>query len=334
MWHPVALDRGDAGVRLDRVLLRHLGRQPGTSRTRIQAWIAAGAVLVNGRAAPRASWKVSASDDVRVCLEPVAPRRRPQPEDRRLDVAYEDDDLLAVNKPAGLIVHPSYKHAAGTLMNALLWHTPTPGLVHRLDKQTSGLVLVAKRREVHAALQRAMERRAIDKHYLAIVIGRPSPTRGTIDLALDRDPWDRRRVTVRDRGGVPSVTTYEVAGRSASAAQGRLSLVRCRLITGRMHQIRVHLAAKGWPIVGDPTYGPAVPVRIADAELAERVRTFPRQALHAWRIELDHPHTGARLSIEAPVPDDMAGLLEAAGLTVPRGTRPTGTPVEPRDATG
>ena len=333
MWHPVALDRGDAGVRLDRVLLRHLGRRPGASRTRIQAWIAAGAVLVNGRPASRASRKVSASDDVRVRLEPVAPRQRPQPENRRLDVVYEDDDLLAVNKPAGLIVHPSYKHAAGTLMNALLWHTPTPGLVHRLDKQTSGLVLVAKRREVHAALQRAMERRAVDKHYLAIVIGRPSPPRGTIDLALDRDPWDRRRVTVRDRGGVPSVTKYEVAGRSASAAKGRLSLVRCRLITGRMHQIRVHLAAKGWPIVGDPTYGPAVPVRIADTELAERVRTFPRQALHAWRIELDHPCTGARLSIEAPVPDDMAALLDAAGLTVPHGRRPTGAPVEPRGAT-
>lgn len=317
-WQSVALDRGDAGLRLDRVLLRHLGKRPGASRTRIQAWIAAGDVLVNGRPAPRASWKVVASDDLQVRLAPVTPRRRPQPEARVLDVLYEDDDLLAVNKPAGLVVHPSYKHATGTLMNALLWHTPTPGLVHRLDKQTSGVVIVAKRREVHAALQRAMERRAIDKDYLAITCGRPSPARGTIDMALDRDPWDRRKVTVRDRGGVPSVTKYAVVGRSGSAIDGRLTLVRCRLITGRMHQIRVHLAAKGWPIVGDPAYGPAAPIRIAEAALAERVRTFPRQALHAWRIELDHPCTAARLTIEAPVPDDMAGLMEAAGLTAPR----------------
>ncbi|MGE0039611.1 MAG: RluA family pseudouridine synthase [Vicinamibacterales bacterium] len=316
-WHTVTLDRGDQGVRLDRVLLRHLSGRPGTSRTRIQAWIAAGDVLVNGRPAPRASWRVAASDEVRVRLHEVPPRLRPSAEALPLEILHEDDDLLAVNKAAGMVVHPSYKHAAGTLMNALLAHTPTPGLVHRLDKLTSGIVLVAKRRDVHAALQREMERRAVDKDYLAIVWGRPSPLRGTIDLALDRDPWDRRKVTVRDRGGVPSVTRYEVAGRMRGPAEGTLSLVKCRLITGRMHQIRVHLAARGWPIVGDPTYGAARPPRLADPALDERARAFPRQALHAWRVAFVHPGTGRRLAIEAPLPPDMAGLLDAAGLRVP-----------------
>lgn len=317
-WHTVAIDRGDAGARLDLVLLRHLTSRPGVSRTRIQGWIAAGDVLVNGRPAPRASWKVAAGDDIRVRLPEMAPRARPQPEARALDVLYEDEHLLAVNKPAGMVVHPSYKHAAGTLMNALLAHTPTPGLVHRLDKHTSGVVLVAKSRGVHAALQHAMERRAIDKDYLAIVYGRPSPARGTIDLALDRDPWDRRRVTVRDRGGVPSVTRYEVVARMKGPPAAAISILRCRLITGRMHQIRVHLAARGWPIVGDAVYGPKTPPRLEPEALDACARRLARQALHAWRISFVHPAGGRRVTIEAPVPDDMRALAAEAGLSLPQ----------------
>jgi 23S rRNA pseudouridine1911/1915/1917 synthase len=198
-------------------------------------------------------------------------------------------------------VHPSYGNSSGTLMNGLLtlaqsWPAgSTPALLGRLDKLTSGLVLVTKRTSVYTALQRAMAANRIEKDYLAIVHGKPSPLRGTIDLALDRDPWDRRRVTVTDRGGQPSVTKYE-----RLATTQAHSSVRCRLITGRTHQIRVHLAAKGWPIVGDATYGKAA--------------GFPRQALHAWKLRFKHPGTGLEMSIEAPVPGDMRALAIELGL--------------------
>jgi 23S rRNA pseudouridine1911/1915/1917 synthase len=318
-WRSIGLDRGDAGVRLDLVLLRHLRGTPGLSRTKIQHWIDAGEVTINGRPVRRPAWRVAVHDEVLVRMAPARERQRPKAEALPIDVLYEDEDLLAVNKAAGQVVHPSYKHASGTLMNALLAHTPTPGLVHRLDKQTSGLVLVAKHRAAHAAIQRAMEGHHVDKDYLAVVIGRPSPARGTIDLALDRDPWDRRRVTVRDRGGVPSVTRYmRLATRKPAAkADAPISLLRCRLVTGRMHQIRVHFATKGWPLVGDPTYGARTRPSFADERVAAAVRGFPRQALHAWRVSLAHPSTGRRFEIEAPVPDDLAALLEAAGLSGP-----------------
>ena len=304
-------------MRLDRVLLRHLRGLPGLSRTRVQRWIEAGEVIINGRPAPRAAWRIAPGDDLRIRLAPARERQRPRAERLPLDVLYEDDDLLVVNKAAGQVVHPSYRNTSGTLMNALLAYTPTPALVNRLDKQTSGLVLVAKHRATQAAIQRAMEHHRVDKEYLAVVLGRPSPARGTIDLALDRDPWDRRRVTVRDRGGVPSVTRYaRIAVRgAASAIDSPLSLLRCHLITGRMHQIRVHLSAKGWPLVGDPVYGPRRLPSFADERLEATVRGFSRQALHAWRLGLVHPSSGRRLEIEAPIPADLGGLLEAAGLT-------------------
>lgn len=304
-WRDIGIDRGDHGVRVDRVLMRHMSDEKGVSRNRIQRWIAAGDVLINGMAPPRPAWRVQAGDQLRVRAADLPKRQSPQPESIALDILYEDEDLLAVNKPAGLVVHPSYKHATGTLMNGLLAHARAwppgskPALLGRLDKLTSGLVLVSKRTAIHAALQRAMAARRIDKDYLAIVRGKPSPVRGTIDLALDRDPWDRRRVTVTDRGGQPSVTRYE----RVSTANG-FSIVRCRLITGRTHQIRVHLAAKGWPIVGDRTYGEAP----GEQELG-------RQALHSWRIAFRQPRTGRELSIEAPLPADMRDLASALGLS-------------------
>lgn len=287
-----------------------------TSRNRIQKWIDAGDVLVNGAAPPRAAWRVQAGDELRVRVSSIPARDKPQPETLNLDVLYEDDDLLAINKPAGLVVHPSYRNTSGTLMNGLLerahsWPAgSSPALLGRLDKFTSGSVLVTKRSSVHAALQRAMAANRIDKDYLAVVWGKPSPIRGTIDLALDRDPWDRRRVTVTDRGGQPSVTKYERVATSSG-----FSLVRCRLITGRTHQIRVHLAAKGWPIVGDAAYG-RLPIRLKPDTTPEMqvARRFPRQALHAWRVTFRHPRTGRELSIEAPLPADMKALAEGLGL--------------------
>jgi 23S rRNA pseudouridine1911/1915/1917 synthase len=220
-------------------------------------------------------------------------------------VLYEDAHLMAVNKPAGLIVHPSYRHGSGTLLNALLHRAErwppghAPALLTRLDRLTSGVLLVAKRRDVVVRLQREMTAERIEKDYLAIVRGVPSPARGTIDMALDRDPWDRRRVTVTDRGGQRAVTRYErLAASSPSEHDPACGLVRCRLVTGRMHQIRVHLAHKGWPLVGDVAYGPR------DGRPA-----FARQALHAWRVALVHPVTARRLEIVAPPPEDLHTLI-------------------------
>lgn len=327
MRRAISLDRGDFGTRVDRVLLRHLHDVPGISRNKIQKLIDAGAVRLNDRPAPRVSWRIAAGDELTIELPESAKRERPKPEALPLDILFEDSDLVVVNKPPGQVAHPAFRNITGTLLNALLAHanglraeglpkagawTPfdgaqgRPSLVNRLDKDTSGLVLIAKNNVTHAALQRAMQRNEIEKDYLAVVRGRPTPARGTIDLALDRDPWDRRRVMVRDRGGQPSVTRYE---RLQTSADGRLSAVRCRLITGRTHQLRVHLAAKGWPILGDSVYG------VKDARIA-------RQALHAWRLAFTHPHTGERISVTAPIPQDMVNLIpDTRHLTADQSSR-------------
>jgi 23S rRNA pseudouridine1911/1915/1917 synthase len=299
----IAIDRGDIGVRVDRVLLRHLGHLPGVTRTRIQRLVAHGAVQINGRPADRVSRRIAGGDLLTIELPDRKPRSAPVAEALPLEVVFEDDDLLVVNKPAGQVSHPAFRNTSGTLLNALLAHAQgrwTPALVSRLDKDTSGLVLVAKSRAAHSALQRLGERQRIEKDYLAIVQGRP-PARGTIDLALDRDPWDARRVTVRDRGGMRSVTAFTRVKSVRVAPRDVRSLVRCRLITGRTHQIRVHLAAKGWPILGDAVYGVKSP-------------HIARQALHAWRLALPHLSTGADLELTAPLPPDMAALLDTSQI--------------------
>lgn len=296
----VRTDRGDAGIRVDRVLLRHLGHIPGVTRNRIQRLVDAGAVRINGRTATRSSARVADGDTLAIDLPARRPRAAPQPEALPLAVLVEDDHLLIVDKPAGMVSHPAFRHPGGTLVNALLAHAHgrwAPALISRLDKGTSGLVLVAKTRPVQLALQQLHARNGIEKDYLAVVRGRP-PARGTIDLALDRDPWDTRRVAVRDRGGMPSVTRFARLRSVRVSPREERSLLRCRLITGRTHQIRVHLAARGWPIIGDATYG----VRSA---------AIDRQALHAWRLAFDHPVTGARLDVTAPVPAEIEALLDA-----------------------
>jgi 23S rRNA pseudouridine1911/1915/1917 synthase len=301
--HTVVTDRGDSGVRIDLVLLRHLSTVPGVTRNRIQRLIDQGAVHINGHVVTRASARVARGDVIIIELPERKPRHAPVAEDLPLDIRYEDDDLIIVNKPPGQVSHPAIRHSSGTLLNALLGYARgrwTPALVSRLDKGTSGLVLVAKRKEMHIALQRQSQRGSVAKDYLALVQGKP-PLRGTIDLALDRDPWDEKRVSVRDRGGVPSITRFERLRYVTCGPDRFLSLVRCRLVTGRMHQIRVHLAAKGWPIVGDGTYG----VKFSGLE---------RQALHAWRLAFTHPTTGEAVEVSAPPPVDMTGLLERFDL--------------------
>lgn len=319
----VTADRGDAGTRLDLVLRRHLADVPGATRTRVQSWIEDGRVSVNGAPVRRVSARAALGDVVTIDF-PATSRSRTsravmarEPID--LDILYEDDYCLALNKPAGVVMHPTWKHPTGTVMNALLWHARAwpapqrPSLVQRLDRLTSGLAIVAKTRAVHASLQRALTSARGDKEYLAVVYGRVTPARGTIELRLGRDKKDRRRVVASAAEGAPSQTRFERLDRVAAPRVG-LSLLCCRLLTGRMHQIRVHLAARGWPIVGDPAYSEPRWREIDDPNLAATLERFPRQALHSWRIGLTHPVTRKRLVLEAPLPDDLRNLIAACGF--------------------
>jgi 23S rRNA pseudouridine1911/1915/1917 synthase len=286
---------------------RHLNDIDAATRTRVQRWISQGLVTVNGRPVAKPSTRATVGDLVLISIpDALAPSRAlPLAEDVPLEVAFEDEWLLALRKPAGVVAHPTYRHAQGTLLNAVLWRARTwpsgqrPSIVGRLDQGTSGLVLLAKTAPVHAALQRTLAARESEKHYLAVVHGRVRQRQGTIDLRLGRDPNDRRRVVASALTGVRSVTHFE-----RLATSNGLTLLRCRILTGRMHQIRVHLSAGGWPVAGDPKYGD--PAR--DARLA-----IDRMALHAWRLAFRHPMTRQPLRIEAPVPDDLAPLIVLAG---------------------
>jgi 23S rRNA pseudouridine1911/1915/1917 synthase len=288
-------DRGDARRRLDQILVRRITGVTRMSRNLAQRWIESGLVTVDLASARRPSARVREGASIEVAIPDSAPRRtRPEAEPGSLEVLYEDDALIAINKPAGIVVHPSYKQLTGTLLNTLLWRVRDrgnvqPGILTRLDKDTSGIVIVALTPDVHAAMQRDAAAGMIRKEYLAIVNGAPRPRSGRIREPLARDPDDRRRVTVMT-GGAYSETRYEVLARDRE-----LSLVRCELVTGRTHQIRVHLAHKGWPILGDRLYG----------EADERIA---RQALHAWRIAFPHPSTRGLIEIEAPLPVDMRRL--------------------------
>ena len=237
------------------------------------------------------------------------PRHEPQP--LPLCVLFEDEHLLAVGKDAGVVVHPSYKHPDGSVFNALLWHLRAEGvhphLLQRLDKDTSGVMLVSKTAKAHAAIVRAMRRDPADggvrKEYVAVVHGVPSPLSGEIALRLGRDPADVRRVRVSEADGQPCLTRYATL---THAPEAGMSAVSCELVTGRMHQIRVHLAASGCPIVGDPVYG-----------IGDHVGgPMARQALHAWRVSFRHPVSGTPLTIIAPFPPDIASLLAQIGCTI------------------
>jgi 23S rRNA pseudouridine1911/1915/1917 synthase len=315
-------DRGDVGRRLDLVLRRHLADLDEATRTRVQAWIENGQVTINGVAVRRVAVRTAFGDRVLVQLPEPTPRQAMAAEDVGLDVLYEDDYLLAINKPAGIVVHPTFTHATGTLMNALLGYargwpsTERPSIVGRLDKLTSGVVVVARSAAAHAKLQRALSSTARSTHcakeYLALVYGRVK-ARGEIDLRLAHSATDRRRIVASATVGAPSLTRFERVACVAAPRIG-LSLLRCGLVTGRRHQIRVHLAARGWPIVGDAAYGEPLWSRLVDVRLAAALRAFPRQALHASRVAFIHPMTHEPVLIEAPLPRDFVDLLAATGF--------------------
>ena len=308
-------DRGDDRERLDRVLQRHLADRPDITRARIQAWIGEGRITVNGNVAGKPSSRVLTGDMVALEVPPPLPRREVVAQEMPLSVLYEDEHLLALDKPPGIVVHPTKGHRDGTVLNALTWiardwgEGRQPGLVNRLDRGTSGVMLVAKTPALHAALARSLRRKDAGKEYLAVIYGTPSTLLGRIERRILRDPQDRIRMTTSKTEGRESATLYK-----QMAGAGGLALLLCRLLTGRTHQIRVHMKAQGWPIVGDPLYGEPRWKGIADSRVAEACRDFPRQALHAFRLSFVHPATGAPLEIAAPVPEDLAGLLAAARL--------------------
>jgi 23S rRNA pseudouridine1911/1915/1917 synthase len=304
--HALRLPAQAAGLRFDQALARAL---PQYSRARLQAWIESGAVQVDGRPL-RAKDKVLGGEQVRIEAR-LATHTVAAAEAIPLSVTFQDRTLLIINKPPGLVVHPGAGNARHTLQNALLALDPQlallprAGLVHRLDKDTSGLLVVARTPEAHAALIAAMAARKIGREYLAVCTGAMTAG-GTVEEPIGRHRTQRTRMAVR-ADGRPAVTRYRLAKRFRAH-----TLVRVELETGRTHQIRVHLAHIGFPVVGDPLYAGRrrVPAGCTPA-LAAVLRAFPRQALHAARLKLTHPVTGREHAWEAPLPEDMQRLLSA-----------------------
>ena len=311
-----AVAEAQAGQRLDRVLAEYL---PEISRSRLKALILAGAVTSQGAALKQPAAKVTAGQRLTLLIPP-AEAAEPQAEAIPLDILYEDTALLVLNKPAGLVVHPAAGNETGTLVNALLAHcgdsltgiggVKRPGIVHRLDKDTSGVMVVAKTESVHAALSAAFAARDIERLYKAVVWGLPSPSSGEIEGNIGRSPRNRKKMAVLASGGKPSLTRYRV---TRSLSGGAAALVECRLATGRTHQIRVHMTEIGHPLIGDPLYGGATKARLArlDPAAAEAARAFPRQALHAATLGFTHPESGERLRFVTNLPHDIEQLIHS-----------------------
>jgi 23S rRNA pseudouridine1911/1915/1917 synthase len=290
------VSKEDAKLRLDRFLAKQL---PEYSRSRLQQLIRAGFVRLNG-ATSRPSQPVRSGDEIEL-TEPPLEKIETQPESIPLEVLFEDNDLIVINKPAGLVVHPGAGHQQHTLVNALLGHCATlsgiggkerPGIVHRLDKETSGCLVVAKNDATHRDLSRQFAERTVDKIYVALVAGKLQKQTGAIEENIRRHPVHRQRMSVTSLRGRAAKTEYRVL-RSGDQA----SLIECRLHSGRTHQIRVHLHHIGHPVVGDKVYA------------ARLAKGFPRQMLHAWKIGFRHPRTGEWRNFEAPLPDDFATAI-------------------------
>jgi 23S rRNA pseudouridine1911/1915/1917 synthase len=276
------------------------------SRSQVKRLVEDGDLLLDGREV-KPSEKVREGQVIAIFVPPPPPSEI-VPEDIPIDVVFEDEHLLVVDKPAGLVVHPAAGNPTGTLANALMFHRGIecgepgrPGIVHRLDKDTSGLMLVAKTAHAHAALSRMIAERHVTREYLALVAGRPR-SEGQIRTPYGRSPRDRKRFTTRIEGEIRAVTRYRVEERLAG---GEAALVRCVLGTGRTHQIRVHMSESGWPLVGDPIYG-RPPARGPVAAIA---RAAGRTMLHATHLELSHPETGAWMDLTREPPADFAALL-------------------------
>jgi 23S rRNA pseudouridine1911/1915/1917 synthase len=295
-----------AGRRLDQALA---DAWPEHSRSKLKRWIDEGWLRVDGRV-PKPRERVAGGE--RILLDaPVEDAVAPAAEPIPLAIVWEDDDVLVVNKPAGLVVHPGAGNPAGTLQNALLAHDarlaklPRAGIVHRLDKDTTGLLIVARNEPARAALTEALAARDVHREYQAVCVG-VMTAGGTVDAPIDRHPVKRQRMAVRSDGR-EAVTHYRVLERFR-----RHTLVRVMLETGRTHQIRLHLSHAGYPLVGDPVYGGRLVLpKGATARAGAALRAFRRQALHAAALEFPHPRDGRRIRVTAPLPADLAALVEA-----------------------
>lgn len=302
-----------AGSRLDQLL----ARQSDFSRARLQRWLKAGLVLVNGRPRPP-SYKVRAGDAIEVAVPPPEPSHL-LPEPLPLEIIYEDRDLLVIQKPPGLVTHPGAGHKTGTLLNALLHHCPDleeigdvsrPGLVHRLDKDTSGLLVVAKTELAHRSLVGQFQRHEVKKKYLALVWGRLAQKEGRIAREIGRHPQERHKMSVHARRGKEAVTLWRVR----QYFPGPLTLLELAIETGRTHQIRVHMTSLGHPVLGDATYGGgASRCKGAPPALSGLRPLVHRQMLHAWRLEVTHPRTEERLAWEARLPGDFQAVIDKLG---------------------
>lgn len=306
-----------SGERLDKFLA---GQAEELSRTRIKNLMLEGQVLLNGEVCDSPSHKLKAGDAIEISV-PEARDDTPVAEDIPLDIVYEDNALIVINKPVGLVVHAGAGHADGTLVNALLHHcgdtlsgiggVKRPGIVHRLDKDTSGLMLVAKTDRAHKKLSAQLSDRTLHRRYKALVWGAPVPRKGTVDAPIGRHPSNRQKMGVIHRNGRDARTQYLL-----TEEWGPVSMVECTLETGRTHQVRVHMAHIGHPLLGDPLYGLArngQTSRLKKAGLSDdligQVLDFPRQALHAAEIAFIHPLTDEEMGFEADLPEDMEVLI-------------------------
>lgn len=317
--HEFTIGEDTAGVRLDKALA---GLQENYSRARIQGLLEDGALSLNGGVYSKGSYKVQ-DGDVLVLVVPDAVSADPEPEDIPLDVVYEDSDLLVLNKQAGLVVHPGAGNHTGTLVNALLHYcgdelsgiggVMRPGIVHRLDKNTTGLMVVAKNDKAHQGLSAQLEDRSLSRVYKALVLGVPMPIKAHVDMTIGRDPRNRLKMAVNVKRGKEAKTYYKVEKDFGSF----FCLVQCKLESGRTHQIRVHMAAIKHPLIGDPLYGPQLTATQAamrklglDDETQQQVLAFSRQALHAHEIKFIHPVTEEAMSFTQELPDDFSKLLK------------------------
>ena len=317
--HQAAAAEDDARLRLDQFLA---ARIPGLSRSRLKQLIEAGSVTRQGEKIRDANTRVKPGELYHIAV-PAPVAAKPQPQKIPLAIVHEDADVIVIDKPAGLVVHPAAGNPDGTLVNALIAHCGStlgglggearPGIVHRLDKDTSGLLVAAKNNRAMHSLARQFEHHTIERAYHAVVWGAPRVSQGTVEGEIGRNPFDRKRMAVLRGGGKHARTHYRVMGRYGDPERPFASLLECRLETGRTHQIRVHLTHLGHPLIGDSTYGRARQVPRAKSPEQERafaaVRAFPRQALHAYLLGFKHPTSGKMLRFEAPWPGDLAALL-------------------------
>ena len=309
--HIVTIDQNSTGERLDRALAAAL---PALTRSRVKALIESRRVaLADGPVVEEPSRKVKTGDRFIVDI-PAPEPAEPEPQALALDILFEDDDLLVLNKPAGLVVHPAPGNPDNTLVNALLAHCGAslsgiggvrrPGIVHRLDKNTSGVMVVAKNDATHQALSKLFANHDLTRIYRALVWGAPKDKRGTIDAAIGRHPVDRKRMAVRKTSGRRALTEYWLEKRFGPPLKPLASLLGAKLGTGRTHQVRVHLAHIGCPVIGDPVYG-----RRRNSPAPDSLKSFGRQALHAAVLEFRHPGTRREMTFASELPQDMARLV-------------------------